>query len=150
MFQQETGLGSEVTHDSYPMCTLDNNHQPMTSLPTDIANLLLSTNQVQNAPAAGSTRPPLLPHMSPNTSQASVSLPPLHVFLNMPFANQQHIFAAMPPHIKQQMMNSLPPMLQQQLAPLMSSNGVGPVDPTSVSPVSGFVAVVMATFILCM
>jgi len=145
-----------VIHESYPVSSVDNNHQSMTVIPADITSLLSTpANQVQNASAVGSARPPnSMPHMSPNSSQpqplpASVSLPPLHVFLNMPFPNQQHIFAAMPPHIKQQMMNSLPPMLQQQLAPLMSSNGGGsmgpPPGPTSLSPVCGFVTIIIAT-----
>jgi len=146
---QETGLGSEITYDSYTMTSTASTTS--TQLPPAIANLLASTapqpavtNLPNNTPVtspnpttapvvAPSSSAPLLPQPQSTPPPPQCNIPPLPVFLGMPLPVQQQIFQSVPVHIQQQMLSSLPPPLQNQLGPLMGSTGPNNALPFPVS-----------------
>lgn len=117
--------------------------QSSTQLPPAIANLLASTTQqlaITDTPA-NAPKPTTMPVVEPANNaplltqpqsaappapSAQYNIPPLPMFLNMPFPMQQQIFRSVPIHIQQQMLSSLPPPLQNQLGPLMGPNGAPP------------------------
>jgi len=133
---QETGLGSEISYDSYTVTSTASNVQTTTQLPPAIANLLASTTpqpaetEFTNTPSTvpnpttmpvvvPSNNAPLLPQPPSAPPPPQFNIPPLPVFLSMPPPMQRQIFESVPVHIQQQMLSSLPPPIQNQLGPLM-------------------------------
>lgn len=147
---QETGLGNEISYDSYVTTSMASTTQTSTQLPPAIANLLASTAQQAastNTPVTNPTPTTVagIPPPSNNAPNAPVlsqpqlapppqcKIPPLAVFLNMPLPMQQQIFQSVPFHIQQQMLSSLPPPLQKQLGPLTGSPAPNSAPPFPVS-----------------
>jgi len=150
MCWQETGLGSEVSYETYTTTSTANTTQASTQLPPAIANLLASTSQqstntdLPRTSASNSDAPTTMPVVAPSNSApllrqpqpvppAQCNVPPLPVFLSMPLSLQQQIFQSVPVHIQQQMLSSLPPPLQNQLGPLMGSSAPNSTPPFPVS-----------------